>query len=44
MQKGELFHVKGEVLASMKQKKYKVMISMNHLGEVLKVACQCPAG
>ncbi|XP_068711903.1 uncharacterized protein [Montipora foliosa] len=28
----------------MKQQKYKVMISMNHLGEVLKAACQCPAG
>ena len=37
-------YVKAEVLASMKQKKYKVMVSMSHLGEVLKAACQCPAG
>ena len=42
--KGGITYVKGEVLASMKQQKYKVMISMNHLGEVLKAACQCPAG
>lgn len=27
----------------MKQQKFKVIISMNHLGEVLKAACQCPA-
>lgn len=42
--KGRVTYVKGEVLASMKQQKYKVMISFNHLGEVLKAACQCPAG
>ena len=41
---GGITYVKGEVLASMKQQKYKVMISMSHLGEVLKAACQCPAG
>jgi len=42
--KGGITYVKGEfeVLASMKQQKYKVMISMSHLGEVLKAACQCP--
>lgn len=42
--KGGITFVKGEVLASMKQQKYKVMISMSHFGEVLKAACQCPAG
>ena len=42
--KGGLTFVKGEVLASMKQKKYKLMITMSHLGEILKAACQCPAG
>ena len=42
--KGRLTFVKGEVLGSMKQKKYKLMITMSHLGEILKAACQCPAG
>ena len=42
--KGGITYVKGEVLVSMKQQKFKVMISMNHLGEALKAACQCPAG
>lgn len=37
-------YVKGEVLASMKQIKYKVLISFTHLGDVLKAVCQCPAG
>ena len=41
---GGTTYIKGEVLVSMEQQKYKVMISMNHLGEVLKAACQCPAG
>lgn len=41
---GGVTYVKGEVLASMKQQKYKVMISFSHSGEVLKAACQCPAG
>lgn len=42
--KGGITFVKGEVLASTKQPKYKVMISMSHLGQVLKTASQFPAG
>ena len=42
--KGGITYVKGEVLVSMKQQKFKAMISMNHLGEVLKAASQCSAG
>ena len=42
--KGGITYFKGEVLVSMKQQKFKVIISMNHPGEVLKAACQCPAG
>lgn len=37
-------YLKGEVLASMKQVKYKVLVSFGNHGDVLKAACQCPAG
>ena len=42
--KGGITYVKGEVLVSMKQQKFKVIISMNHPGEAVKAACQYPAG
>jgi hypothetical protein len=41
---GGISYVKSDVLASMKQVKYKTIISFNHHGEVLKAACMCPAG
>lgn len=37
-------YVKGEVLASMKQDKYKAIISFDRLGNVLKAACTCRQG
>lgn len=39
-----IVYVKAEVLASMKQAKYKAIISFSQLGYVLKAACTCPAG
>lgn len=41
---GGLTYLKGEVLASMKQTKYKVVIVFSNTSEVLRAACKCPAG
>ena len=37
-------YVKASVLASMKKKKYNVIIEVNDAGNILRAACTCPAG
>lgn len=40
----DMIYVKCEVLASMKQQRYNVMVCFDSSGNIQKAACECPAG